>query len=154
MRTWINIILSICFSLSIKAQVYLLPEAQEGSSQNWKVYVVDAMGSPGIHQDDRVLDSVIIKLSGSFRFSELYFSIQNPIITGSELTYEISVFQVYEIALPQDDRLLKTIIWESNLKSISRLRPAKAKSIQLVSDSISLKPVPLKINLDSLKRIP
>ncbi|WP_421752821.1 hypothetical protein [Croceimicrobium sp.] len=133
-----------------QAQPYGL--LSEGSNRDSLVcYVLDEMGSPEIPQDDQIIDSIKIS-SSKFQcpISQIGIVIHHPVLSGNDLSLELSFFNRNQIQDPRDDQWLYSMVWQGDTSQFHELR-RKAPEVILSPGSFKLeKPKMLKIDLDSL----
>lgn len=146
------ILLLSCFAFLAKAQPYLLFERDTVSKKQHVVYLYDANSSPGIHQDDRLVDSIHLELKTPIRAINLSMSVSNPLTTGTDLSLEISIFEAFNPIDPRDDRFLQSVIWQGQVNDFSRLNLPEPRRINIPQSKVELETPKMRLNLDTLFR--
>jgi hypothetical protein len=96
------------------------------------IYIYDEAGTVNIRQDDRLVDSIKVSLPNTkFKTKTLFCSIGNPVITGSTLSLEMSLFQQTDPVDPRKDLFLKTIIYQGVQTDFIALRRKEAEQIDI-----------------------
>jgi hypothetical protein len=143
--------LLLAFGFGLSAQPYALLDSSSSPSREHRLYLYDANGTAGIPQDDRLIDSISLKLPQAIKAQNLNIIVHRPIITGQDLSLEISVFEKFKPQDPKDDRFLKTLIWqglESDFKSLQTETPQR---ISVPQESTLQRPK-MKLEIDTLFR--
>lgn len=140
----------VFLSIGLSAQPYLLADTASVSLKSHKLYLYDAAGSPGIRQDDRLVDSLEVNFAQAVSARELSFSIARPLLLGKDLSMEIRIFKIHQPVDPTDDQLLKTFVWQGEESDFVTLQNPAPEQIGLPAEPLELKPLKMRLQLDTL----
>lgn len=147
-----RIIFLLLLSLGLSAQPYLLSDTSRVPSSTHYIYLFDAAGTPGIRQDDRLVDSIQVNFAQPIAPHQLGFSIASPLVIGEDLSMEIRIFKIHRPLDPTDDQLLKTLVWQGKESDFVSLQNPAPKQIDLPAERTEIKAQKMRLQLDTLFR--